>query len=387
MPFAEELEGRLWRSGHTPLTTANVLRQFSDLSRWLDANGLGVGHLSSEALEHYLTARRVAGHNFALTPASFSPVLAMLAEKGLLPPAEPSAPPSPDEQLLSCFERYLREERALAPSTTGAYVLRARRFLADCGGQSALPEIGATQITAAVLRWADVSVGSGQHFVAALRAFLRYLFLEGVLDRDLSTSALAVTGRRRSSLPSGIARADAQRLLDSCDRRQNRGRRDFAVLMVLLRLGLRASEVAGLTLDDVDWRAGEITVSGKGARIDRLPLPAEVGEAIAAYIRRGRPHTECREIFLRAIAPTAPLGRGGISTVVRRACRKVGLPEVGAHRLRHTAASEMLAAGAPLEEIGQLLRHRNAMSTANYARVDLATLRTVAQPWPGSVGR
>ena len=153
--------------------------------------------------------------------------------------------------------------------------------------------------------------------------------------------------------------------------------------MTLLRLGLRASEAAALRLDDIDWRAGEITVHGKGRRDERLPLPADVGEAIAAWLRRGRPAAAHREVFVRAVAPAGPLTRGGISFIVRRACRRAGIAEVGAHRLRHTAACQMAEAGAPLTEIGQVLRHRSLASTANYARVSVAELRRLAQPWPG----
>jgi integrase len=163
------------------------------------------------------------------------------------------------------------------------------------------------------------------------------------------------------------------------------GRRDYAVLVTLLRLGLRASEAAALTLEDIDWRAGEITVHGKGRRDERLPLPADVGQAITAYLTRGRPVTGCREVFLRAVAPAGPLGRGGISCIVRRACRRAGVPPVGAHRLRHTTACQMAEAGAPLTEIGQVLRHQSLASTANYARVSIAELRKLAQPWPSGV--
>lgn len=386
-PIAGELEARLRRSGYTPLTTARVLRLCSHLSRWLADSDLDACDLSSTVVERYLADRREAGRRFALTPASLAPLMAMLMESGVLSIAGPPEPASPDEELLASFKHYLRVERALASETTGAYLTRARRFLGGCGGTAGLSGLGAGDITAAVLREAEVSVGSAQYFVAALRAFLRYLFLEGLLDKDLSTAALAVTGRRRSSLPMGISHSDAAALLGSCDLRRNLGRRDYAVLTVLLRLGLRASEVAGLGLDDLDWRVGEVTVAGKGGRLDRLPLPTDVGGAIAAYLERGRPRTEHRGLFLRAIAPIGPLGRGGISTIVRRACRNVGLPEVGAHRLRHTAASGMLAAGASLEEIGQVLRHRSTLSTSNYARVDLVALRTVAQPWPGSDAR
>ena len=158
-------------------------------------------------------------------------------------------------------------------------------------------------------------------------------------------------------------------------------------MLTLLRLGLRASEVAGLRLDDIDWRAGEIVVRGKGRREDRLPLPADVGEAIAGYLQRGRPKTVQREVFLRALAPIGPLGRGGISTVVRRACRRAGLPPVGAHVLRHTLACELVGAGVSLPEISEVLRHRSIASSSIYARVDIEGLRAVAQPWPGGVGR
>ena len=384
-PLANELEARLRCAGYTPLSTASVLRHYSHLSRWLADNDLGAGDLSPTVVESYIVDRRESGHASARSAASVAPLMAMLAESGVLVLGEPPEPATPDEELLTSFEHYLHAERALASQTIGAYVARARRFLEGRGGVAGLSSLAAGDVTAAVLREAEVSVGSAQYFVAALRAFLRYLFLDGLLERDLSSAALAVTGRRRSSLPIGITRSDALALLGSCDRRRNIGRRDYAVLTVLLRLGLRASEVAALGLDDLDWRVGQITVAGKGGRVDRLPLPADVGEAIAAYLQRGRPRGHSRRLFLRAVAPTGPLGRGAISLIVRHACRRAGLAEVGAHRLRHTAASEMLAAGAPLEEIGQVLRHASIASTANYARVDLATLRAVAQPWPAVV--
>jgi integrase/recombinase XerD len=171
--------------------------------------------------------------------------------------------------------------------------------------------------------------------------------------------------------------------LSSCDRRRAIGRRDYAVIVLLLRLGLRAGEVAALTLDDIGWRAGEIVIHGKCGREGRLPLPVEVGEAIAGYLQRGRPTTTRREVFVSAIAPIGALGRGAVSLIVRRACVRAGVPPVGAHRLRHTLACQMVDAGVPLPEIGQVLRHRSAVTTAIYARVDVDGLRTLAQPWPG----
>jgi integrase len=165
------------------------------------------------------------------------------------------------------------------------------------------------------------------------------------------------------------------------------GRRDYAIIITLLRLGLRRGEVAGLTLDDIDWRSGELVVRGKGAREERLPLPADVGEAIAAYLRRGRPHSSRREVFLRSKAPYEPIAAGTVASTVRRACRRAGIAEFGSHRLRHTAACEMVRANVPLVRIGQVLRHRSLQSTAIYARVDVERLRLLAMPWPGGAGR
>jgi len=290
--------------------------------------------------------------------------------------------------LLASFGTYLVGERGLAGSTAAAYVERARRFLAGCLAGGGLGGLTAADVTRAVLRESEaVSVGSAQYFVAGLRAFLRFCFIQGLVAADLSAAALAVTGRRRSPLPQRISRADGQALLKSCDRRCAVGRRDFAVVLTLLRLGLRAGEVAALSLDDIDWRAAEVVVRGKGRRTDRLPLPADVGAAIAGYLRRGRPKTTRREVFLTALAPVRPLGRGGVSSIVRRACRRAGLAPVGAHRLRHTLACDMVGVGVPLPEIGEILRHRSIASTAVYARVDLDRLRLLAQPWPAGAGR
>jgi len=186
----------------------------------------------------------------------------------------------------------------------------------------------------------------------------------------------------------GISKTDAQALLGSCDRRSRLGRRDYAVIITLLRLGLRRAELAGLTLDDIDWRAGDLVVRGKGARVDRLPLPVDVGEAIAAYLQRGRPASGRRELFLRARAPFEPIAAGTIASTVRRACRRAGIAEIGSHRLRHTMACEMVAADVPLVRIGQVLRHASLQSTAIYARVDIERLRLLAAPWPtGGPGR
>lgn len=226
-----------------------------------------------------------------------------------------------------------------------------------------------------------------RRYGVALRSFLRYCYLTGLVERDLSAAALPVSGRRRSLLPQGITPTQAKALLGACDRRRACGRRDYAVIVVMLRLGLRASEVATLRLDDLDWRVGQLSVHGKGGRVDQLPLPVDVGEAIAGYLCRGRPRTAtAREVFLCLRPPHVGLGRCGVSTIVAAAARRAQLGVVRAHRLRHTAATDMLRAGAPLPEIGQVLRHRSLGSTAAYARVDVERLRTIARPWPAGAG-
>jgi len=303
---------------------------------------------------------------------------------GVVGGGQPPSEASSEELLLGSFERYLLAERGLAPGTVRGYVDHARRFLTGLDAAGGLGSLTAAEVTSAVLREsAAVSVATTQNFVAGLKSFLRFCFVEGLVAADLSEAALAITGRRRSPLPRGISAADAKALPASCDRRSALGRRDYALLAILLRLGLRRSEVAGLRLDDIDWRAGEVVVRGKGAREDRLPLPADVGEAVAAYLQRGRPQGDRREVFLRARAPYGPMASGTVASSVRRACRRAGIAEVGSHRLRHTVACEMVAAGVPLVDIAQVLRHHSLQSTTIYARVDLDRLRLLAAPWPG----
>jgi integrase/recombinase XerD len=367
-PFVESYRARLRARGYTPLTMVNELRQLAHLSRWLQAAGLGAADVSSERLEQFVLARRgSAKGNGACSLQSLVPLLELLLGLGVVTPSRPTSPRSPIEVLVGDFRQYLIDERGLVASTADEYAWRVRRFLAARVPDGDVERLIAADVTSTVLDGlASMSVVSMQHLVFALRSFLRFCYLEGLIDADLSAAALMITGRRRSSLPKGVSRADADALVGACDRRRAIGRRDYAVLLTLLRLGLRAGEVATLTLDDVDWRAGEVVVHGKGGRLDRLPLPADVGEAIVGYLQRGRPSSEHRELFLRALAPTVPLTRSGVSWIVRLACRRAGTAEVGAHRLRHTAACEMVAAGVPLPEIGAVLRHRSLASTALY---------------------
>jgi site-specific recombinase XerD len=301
------------------------------------------------------------------------------------PPAGPVAVTSPIDRLVNEYTDYLARERGLAASTIRGYGDFARRFVAGrpAGIRLKWDKLKPADITDFVLREARRwSVGQVKHEVTALRSLLRYLHVEGRLASDLASCVPAVAGWRMTGLPKGLEPEQVRRVVRACDTASGIGRRDSVIVRLLLRLGLRAGEVAALTLDDVDWRAGEITLRGKGRRESRLPLPRDVGRALADYLRQDRPRTSSsRRVFFCSRAPCTPLTTGGLIGAVRRVLRRAGISG-GAHLLRHTAATQMLRHGASLPEIGHVLRHRHLDTTAIYAKVDFAALRTVAQPWP-----
>ena len=386
-PFVDPYTAKLRERGYTPLTIVNQLRQMARLSRWLEAAGQVAADLSCARVEEFLTDQRAERrHHSQWSRPGLLCLLGVLRDLGAAPTDEAAQVGSPVQDLLVGFDGYLLGERALAVGTARGYVDHARRFLDELPVAD-LATVTARDVVDSVLRKSvAVSVSATQNYVAGLRAFLRFSFVTGRMPVDLSQAALPVTGRRRSPLPLGISKADARGLLRSCDRRSSLGRRDYAIIVTLLRLGLRRGELAALRLEDIDWRAGELIVRGKRARSDRLPLPADVGEAIASYLQR-RPRSERREVFLQARAPFDPIAAGTVASTVRRACRRARLPEIGSHRLRHTAACDMVAAQVPLVQIAQVLRHHSLQSTSIYARVDLERLRQLASPWPETTPR
>lgn len=296
--------------------------------------------------------------------------------------------PGPDdavEAVLVGYRRYLLEERGLATTTADCYEPRARRFLAQYVGLrgEGLDRLTAADVVAFFSRECPLhGAASVSMLVTVVRSVLRYVHLAGLIPAPLEWAVPSVAVPVQS-LPRALEPDAVAALLSSCDRRRTVGRRNYAILLLLSRLGLRASEVAQLTLADIDWRAGQVVVHGKGGRTDVLPLPPDVGDALVSYLqRRPREPVNCRALFVKVTAPAGSMSRYAVTAVVREACWRVGFPRVGAHRLRHAAASSMLAAGASLEEIGQVLRHRERRTTAIYARVDRVTLRTIARPWP-----
>lgn len=391
--YASGFASELRRRGYTASSACLQMYLMAHLSRWLATEGLNVQGLATTEVERFFCARRAAGRVNHRTNKALQPMLTYLRGLGVVP-APPPPPPSvvgPVDVALECFRHYLTVERGLARGTVRGYVDAVRPFLRTRilpgGTELELVHLSAADVTAFVVaRCAQQSPGAASMTVTALRSLLGFLHVEGLIGRSLTSAVPSVPGRRLMGLPKGLEPGQVQRLLASCDRRTRCGRRDFAILTLLARLGLRVGEVAALQLDDIDWHVGEIVIHGKGQCADRLPLPTDVGEALAAYLRRGRPATaEGRGVFVRVRAPHRALGASSVGAVVLGAARRAGLTHIHPHRLRHTAATELLRAGASLPEIGQLLRHRRVLTTAIYAKVDREALRAIARPWPGGV--
>jgi integrase/recombinase XerD len=382
--FGRELE----RRGYRPGSVADHLWLLVDVSRWLAERGLGASDLTAACLERFSAQRRASGRLRLRSVGALRPLLEYLRGVGVAPAPVVVAPLMAADELVERYSVYLLERRGLSCSTVRNYVGVARVFFSwreARAGTLVLGGLGGAAVIAFVLEESRrCSVGSAKCMVTRLRALLRFLYVEGEIDRDLAGVVPSVASWRLAGLVKALDGRSVSRLLASCDRRTRVGRRDFAVLTMLSRLGLRAGELAALRLSDIDWRAGELLVRGKGSRQERLPLPADVGEALAGWLTRGRPSCESVFVFTRVRAPLEGLSSGGISAVVQHACKRAGLPVVGAHRLRHTAATEMLRAGGSLTEVGQVLRHRSRDVTSIYAKVDRLALAAVVAPWPGA---
>jgi integrase/recombinase XerD len=385
--FASGYGAWLASRSYSPSAAAQRLYQFSQLSRWLGHRRLGVGGLTSLQAERFAAERAALGLVTWVAPQSVALPLKYLRGLGVAPMPVAEPPTGWPEVLLADYGRYLSIERRLSDHTVlDAYVPAARLFLSGRDESDELELLAAADVTAFVVRECPKrSVSGARDLVSALRSLLRYLHMAGMTTVQLAWAVPSVADLRDRTLPRGLEPGAVSRLLASCDRRRVVGRRDFAILLMLSRLGLRAGEVAAITLDDIDWRAGLLLVHGKGSREDQLPLPDDVGQAIVSYLRR-RPRCECRALFLRVTAPLQGLTRCSVAWAVRAACDRAGLPRVGPHRLRHTAATEMLRTGASLSEVGQVLRHREQKTTAIYAKVDRTALRPLAGPWPAPAG-
>jgi site-specific recombinase XerD len=376
----------LERLGYTPLSAAGHVRLVAHLSRWMIREGVAVSQLTPTTVDAYFAERR-ASYSNSLTARSLRPLLDYLRELGVLAAPGPAVATGPCDRLLERYRAYLFVERGLMASTVELNVRLVRPFLGDhvsaAGGQLELQRLNAGEVATFVVAQSRKRPRSVGRLVTGLRSLLRFMYIDGVIDNPLAEAVPSVASWSLSGIPKALSSDQVTKLLTSCDRSTPTGCRDFAILTLLVRLGIRAGEVAALSFEDIDWRRAEITVRGKGNRVDRLPLPDDVGQAIVEYLCHGRPEAQVRTIFVWTHAPYRALRSNAVTTIVANAGRRSGVGLIGAHRLRHTAATAMLHAGGSLTEIGQVLRHRRVLTTAIYAKVDLQALRLVARPWPG----
>jgi site-specific recombinase XerD len=299
----------------------------AQLSRWLERSTLDAGELTVQQVEQFRRENRAQGHRFPKSAKGFVPILEYLRAVGAVPVA-PARIPTTSEELVGRFGLYLVGERGLAAGTIRGYQDAARLFLADVGftKERDLALLAPTQVHRFLLaESARRSVASVKCLVSGLKALLCFLYLQGITGASLAGSVPTVAGWSGSSVPRGVDAGCVRRLLNSCDRRSTKGRRDYAILMVLVRLGIRAGEVVALELNDVDWRRGELLIRGKARRLEQLPIPVDVGQAMADYVRRGRPVSEHRGLFLRVLAPHRGLTVGAISVIVHAACDRAGV--------------------------------------------------------------
>ena len=383
--FAEVLRAR----GYAAITSKQKLWLISELNHWLQRRHYAVEDVSESRIETFLRNRKKKGHLRRVDTPTLRQFLSFLREEGVIPALAPEIEDSPVQRIEKSFAYYLSQERGLSQKTLDSYLYVAQRFLTEqfSDGKVHLRKLSPQAIPSFILLHANkLSPSSAQLMVIALRSLLRFLHQIGEIDTNLAAAVPTVSRRRLTELPKFLKPEETERILRGCDRNTVIGKRDYAVLLLLARLGLRAGEIVHMNLDDINWETGEILVRGKSSREERLPLPHDVGEALAAYLRHGRPRCSSRRVFIRMDAPRQ--GFSGSSTVciiVRRALSQAGINPgfKGSHLFRHTLATTMLHGGASFSEIGEILRHQHPSSTEIYAKVDLSALRSIAQSWPG----
>jgi site-specific recombinase XerD len=385
-PFAAGLEEALVAQSYSKNWALQLMALAAEVSHWLQRRGLGVSDLSEEVIGQFF-AEREPGRSRCRTVRSMRSITAQLRSLGVVVADRTVGVGRTDveEELLNSYRCWCVSQRGLTSGTADSYIDYMATFLvlwrpvsdvviAELDGRAVLDTIRAAA--------ESMASPSLRCLVTALRSFLRFLHATGHTRTSLVTAVPALRCWPRTALASTVSAGDARRLVASCDTTTARGRREAAIVLVLVRLGLRAGEVAHLTLDDVDWRAGELTIRGNGGRIDQLPLPVEVGEAMTAYLRGVRPPSSSRSVFLTVAVPIRPMSSDAVASLVSRTSERAGIGRIGPHVLRRTLATETLRVGAPMSEVAQLLRHSDQATTSIYAAVDAVAVAALAQPWP-----
>lgn len=375
---------------YSPGSVHSQVQLLTRFGQWLENTYTKIYAVDETIVQRFLRCQQRTGYIRRGDAAALHRFLHMLRERGATR-RQKKPPLSSRQQLVANYGCYLLKERGLSQAAVVNYVPFIDQFLTARFRQTPLnlSQLRAPDVTGFVRREArKLGPGRAQLLVSALRSFLRYLQHQGKVTTDLAASVPTVARWSLATLPKALPRGAVQRVLRRSERRTSVGRRNYAILLLLARLGLRACEIVALNLEDIDWEKARITIRSKGGRWAQLPLPADVGEALAAYLRDGRPGCSCRRVFIRDRAPRTGFANSiAVSTLVMRALKRAGVDSArkGAHLFRHTLATEMIRRGASLDEIGELLRHQSPNTTAIYAKVDLPALRPLALPWPGGV--
>jgi integrase/recombinase XerD len=390
VPHIDGFSARLIGEGYAPMTVRYKCTLLTSLSQWLERRKFPLADVDEVQLRKFLAWRRRRVRVRRGDLPTLQQLLGYLRDLSCIAQLPQKVDRTALGKLTQDFERFLSSERGLSPLTLINYVPTVRSFLTERfkGRTLRLGQMRPHDLHRFILREARrLSRNRAKLTITALRSFLRFLLQRGKIKIDLAAGLPGVAGWRLSHLPKSLPPEQVKRLLDSCDRSTPSGQRDYAILLLLARLGLRGGEVRALTLSDLDWERGEIVIRGKGQRLDRLPLPEDVGKAVANYLRFARPVCTRRAVFISLKAPRRGLGQSAICCIVHRVLERAGLnPDFkGAHLLRRSLATDMLRKGATLREIGQLLRHVHPTTTQIYAKVDIEALRGIALPWMGSM--
>ena len=393
-PFIDGFTEYLEKAGYARRVICIYLRDVSHFSLWAKTRDISVADLAESTISSFrqhlrscrcLARNRGGQSRYCDALRHLRRFLDYLPQKEVVAPASPEQTGPVEAPLLVGFRRWMCEHRGVTQSTLAGYARTVTDFLETLGDD--VRKLDAQRVRTFVLSRTKLhSRGNARHIASAIRMFLRYLIAEGKCRSGLDGAIPSVAQWRLSALPRYLVASDVERVIAACDPSSPDGCRDRAIILLLARLGLRAGDVVGLRLSDIDWQQASVRLSGKGRREVRLPLPQDVGDAILDYLEHARPHADSDHVFLRTIAPARPLSKGNaVSRIAAKAMRRAGVVapcSPGAHVLRHSLATEMLRQGASLQRIGGVLRHRSLRTTAHYAKVDLTLLRLVVQPWP-----
>lgn len=391
-PYLEPLVDSLDQQGYSRSSICTCLYASDKFGRWMSRQGHGAGDVTPVLVQRYVDElKRTRGTARPKGGRSLNHLVNVLRQEGLVREL-PKQQETEVEQWMVRYDTHLERVVGAAANTRDRYETIVRRFLVDHFGTGPVcwQTLTAKHVSDFVRQDAIARrrLGRKQPGVA-VRSLLRFLVFCGEIESGLDAAIPKVPRWQHATLPRHLTADQVASLLASCNSATSTGQRDRAALLLLARLGLRAGELVQLRLEDIDWHGGHLRVRASKTYRERcLPLTQELGDALVAYLREGRPGSTHREVFLSAHPPFAPLsGPSSVSWLVRRACRRAGFPselQVGAHALRHSAATQMVCQGASFKAVADVLGHQSLQTTGLYAKLDLATLEQVALPWPGA---